>query len=167
MNIKKLINETLKEINEGLNEPLDIPLKKVYNGYVGSFEVGENKYLITFVETSDGCFMCDFTKDGDHNLVNDLKKAFTVIPTIEKSVTNFIKEHNPKLFVFTKIDGSIGRDKFYTKFITDITQNFGYMGHTKSTDKIKAYILYDDRMSKNDYEVMVEYLKNNKVDISD
>jgi hypothetical protein len=161
MDIKKLIDETLKEINEGLNEPLNVPLKRTDNGYVGSFEVEGNKYLITFIETTDDCFICDFTKDGDHNLVNDLKKAFTVIPTIEKSVTDFIDRHRPKLFVFTKIDGSVGRDKFYTNFIRDITQKFGYLGHVKHKNKIKVYILHDDRMLENDYKKVTKTCKKN------
>jgi hypothetical protein len=164
--MKKLIEETLNKIIEGLNEPIEVPLTKTDSGYEGTFKIEDKVYDTYFNETSENCYVFNFTRDGEHTLKHDIKKTFTVIPTITKLVTDFMQEHTPNLFVFTKTDGSRGRDKYYSHFSEKISKKYGYNYLKKTVDDISVFILHKEKTTKEDYNNMIIYLKNNKIELN-
>ena len=141
--LKKLVEVTVKKLLEGLAEPLDVELIQKGRDYFGEFLIEDKKYELTFESLSDKekHYLFKFTSDGEYKLINDIKKAFTTIPTIQKTSEDFIVNHEPQLFIFTKIDSSLGRDRFYVEFCTKIHQKYGYSYSKTQVDDTTIYIL--------------------------
>lgn len=141
--LKKLVEVTVKKLLEGLAQSLNVELTQSGNNYFGEFLIEDKKYELTFESLSnkEKHYLFKFTSDGDYKLVNDIKKAFTTIPTIQKVSEDFIVEHNPQLFIFTKTDSSLGRDRFYVEFCSKIQQNYGYSYSKTQVEDVTIYIL--------------------------
>lgn len=167
MEIRQIIVEELHNkldyyttlISEGLKDPIPTTINKTINGYGGEFWIGKNLYTITIDETSEQCYVFKFTRDDSHELTNDIKKAFQVIPTIEKVVEDFMQQHKPNMFSFFMTDGSSGRDKKYTSFINYVGDKYGYMKYIKKyDDKTKSYILFNEMVKDEDFQELIKYI---------
>lgn len=158
--LDKLIKETVTQILEGLNSPIEVNLIKNSDGYYGDFYLEKNHYEIFVDSTSnkEKHYFFKFTCNGSYELVDNLKNAFSIIPTIQKVAYDIIEKEKPNLFVFTKIDSSMGRDRFYVEFCSRIKKEFGYSYVKKELEGITVYILGKD-FSKEEYDKTVEKIK--------
>lgn len=156
ISLNDLINKTTDLIAEGLNNPIPVNLNKVGSNYEGEFNIDSNSYKIIIEETSPNCYIFKFTKDDSYELVDDVKKAFQVIPTIRKVAENFIMENKPNMFSFFITDGSRGRDKMYPSFTNDISKKYNYEKNIKKyDDKIKSYILFNNKTTDEDFSSLI------------
>lgn len=158
--ISEIIEETLNMVSEGLKSPIPVELRKVKTGYIGDFTIDNNHYRITINETSEDCYVFKFTRDDSYELTSDIKKAFQVIPTINKVAEDFIIEHKPNLFSFFMVDGSNGRDKRYGLFVNEMSNKYGYQVNIKTYgEKSKSYILFNENVSDNDFKSLIDYIQ--------
>jgi hypothetical protein len=142
------IAKILSRVAEGLNEPLTIQWDKNKDIWNGSFSIDNKIYKIIIKNFSQsGHWLFKFTADDSFKLTNDVKKAFTVLPTIEKAAKDFIKEKDPEIFMFAALDKSIGRKKMYTKFSESISKEFNLGFYEKQSNDEKLFILH-----KNEYD---------------
>lgn len=155
----------LKKIFEGLNEPALILWNKRQNKWVGKFNIEKIKYEIFIKNFSkkEKHFLFKFTADKSFNLQNDLKKAFTVIPTIETAAENFIKEIMPEAFLFCALDNSTSRKIFYDRFCNKMRRKHKYNYENKMIGNYEFYILAQKNVDKNDLNNSVDkIIKENK-----
>lgn len=165
--IRKIIREEISsifnEINEGLNNPININLIKDGNDYVGNFIIDDVIYDINIINVGDNSFLYKFTANGSYKLTNDIKKTFSVIPTIQNNVRNFLSEHDPRIFIFFKTDESKSRHRIYVEFINTISDEFNYNSLTKEYSDFTLYCLYNDEVDKDELKnVIMNVIKQNK-----
>tara|TARA_R110000803_G_scaffold13218_10_gene37339 strand:+ start:3703 stop:4236 length:534 start_codon:yes stop_codon:yes gene_type:complete len=167
MNIRQIIEEELYKkidddfriISESLNNPIPVTLHKTSFGYSGEFVIEGNKYLITVEETvkNGSCFIFKFTMNDSFEMVGDVRKAFSVIPTIKKVVNDFIIEHKPTLFIFNKSDSSRGRERIYNEFSNEISKKYGYKRSIKTIGDNVLYMLTNN-LNGDDYTESLSYI---------
>lgn len=161
--MENLIKEILKEdfnqridtdfviIKEALNAPIPVDLIKTNFGYEGNFKIENNKYIITIEKTCDGeCYLFKFTMNNSYNMVGDVRKAFSVIPTIKNVVEEFISKNNPNLFIFLKTDTVESRERIYNEFSDEISKKYDYKRSVKTIDNVVVYFLAHD-LNEKDY----------------
>lgn len=161
--MKDIIKKYLNGIFEGLNNPLPIILKKEEWGYGTEFDIGNRSYQVTIERTSedDCCYLFKFSSDGSFELTNDIKNAFSVIPTIENIAKDFINNNKPNLFIFIKTDDSKGRDRMYREFTERTSLVYGYQYIIKQNNNLKLYILKNDNVTEDQLINSIEYILNN------
>ena len=155
----------LKKIFEGLNKPALISWNKKQNKWVGKFSIETIEYEIFIKNFSkkQRHFLFKFTADNSFNLKNDLKKAFTVIPTIDKAAENFIKETMPEAFLFCALDSSTSRKIFYDRFCNKIRRKYKYNYESKISGDYEFYILAQKNVDVNDLNNTInKIIKTNK-----
>ncbi len=161
--MKDLIKKILKEdfnhridndfivIEEALNTPIPVDLIKTNFGYEGTFKIENNNYVITIEKTCDGeCYLFKFTMNNIYDMVGDVRKAFSVIPTIKKVVGEFISKNNPNLFIFLKTDTSESRERIYNEFSDEMSKKYDYKRSVKTIDNVVVYFLTHD-LTEKDY----------------
>lgn len=135
--------EFLVNIMEGLSEPVDVNWEKNDNLWKGIFSINECDYeiIIKNFSKTQKHFLFKFTMNNSFDMANDLRKALSVIPTIENAATYFIEEVKPEAFIFTALDKSIGRKKMYSRYCEKISsqKNMLYDSHNKAG--IEIFIL--------------------------
>lgn len=170
--IKKMLKEDIEShldgIVEALNNPINVTLNKTDYGYEGNFDIDKNHYLITIEDMTenDCCFIFKFSMNNSFDLVNDVRKAFSVIPTIRNVVETFIETHKPKLFIFNKSDSSKGRERVYNEFSDELSKKYGYNRSVRSIDNNVLYML-SNNLDKDNYLTSLEYLLKNYGDFTD
>jgi hypothetical protein len=139
----KIFKDFVKNIMEGLSESLEIDWEKNKNIWNGFFNIEDRKYHIIIEKFSikQEHWLFKFTANKSFELQNDLKKALTVIPTIEKAANDFITEIKPECFIFMANDKSEGRKKFYEKFAINIKDVYRYNYYTEINRDAQFYYL--------------------------
>lgn len=137
----KDFDDFLNEISEGLNNPVPIVWEKTKDEWNGTFDIDEIPYKILVKNYSDNgkFFSFKFERNGNYNLANDVKRAFSVIPTIENAVNKFLEEMKPDMLVFTASDKSDMRKKMYSRYCDEASKKFKMsyeMTKIKETDTI-------------------------------
>ena len=165
--IRKILREEidfyLKQISEGLNEPINVELIKDGDDYKGIFNVDEVIYDINIINVGDNAFLYKFTANNSYNLTNDIKKAFSIIPTIQNNVKNFIINYSPRIFIFVKTDKSKSRDRFYSEFLENTSNEFGYNYDIKNFENITFYCIYNDEVKNDEItSIIMSVIKQNK-----
>jgi hypothetical protein len=135
------IKNIMGRVVEGLNSPLEVIWDKTPNEWHGTFEIDDTKYIIEIINFSDcGHWLFKFrAEDTGFDLTNDIKKAFSVLPTIEKACIDFLTEISPEVFVFCASDKSSGRKKLYTVFSHKIRDDFNMIYHTEHKNDPVSY----------------------------
>ena len=122
----KDFDDFLNEISEGLNNPVNVSWEKSPSKWNGTFIVDDIPYKIVIKNHSDlgNFFSFKFERNGKFELVNDVKRAFSVIPTIEKAVDDFLEEVKPDMLIFTASDKSMMRKKMYDRYCSNASKKF-------------------------------------------
>jgi len=161
--LKEEIDIYLKQISEGLNSPIDVALKKDGDDYEGEFNIDDTIYRITIINVGDNSFLYKFTANNSYNLTNDIKKSFSVIPTIQNNVKYFIRSHNPRIFIFVKTDKSKSRERFYSEFTENTAIEFGYNYSIKNFDNMTFYVMFNDDVRDDEItSIIMSIIKTNK-----
>lgn len=168
IDITEIIKDEINVINEALNNPIPVTLIKTDYGYKGEFTIEGNNYLITIESMVEGgsCFIFKFSMNYSFDLVGDIRKAFSVIPTIKKVVDDFIKEHKPTLFIFTKSDNSRGRERVYNEFSNEVSKKYDYKRTVKQVGDNVLYMLAKN-LTEDDYRQTMIYLITRYGEIND
>jgi hypothetical protein len=142
-NFRSFLSKTF----EGLNEPIEVQWQKSKSSWRGNFLIDDANYSIKAVNFSSKQkhFLFKFDVDGSYELKNDLKKAFSVIPTVEKAAIDFITEINPEAFIFCANDSSSGRKKFYGNFSRKIAKEFKMEYSTEKRQDFEMFILVNSK----------------------
>lgn len=158
---EKLLNEMLSNFFEGLNNPLTISWTKNPKEWLGTFSIDNTNYEIKIKNFSEieKHFLFKFTANNSFDLTNDVKKAFSVIPTIDEAATNFIKEEKPQAFMFCAIDESTTRKLFYDRFCHRIRKNFKY-NYKKETVGNKEFYILTNGANVSDLKQSLEKISN-------
>ena len=140
--LREILHKNLNDLAEAFNTPIDVKWNKGKN-WVGEFEIDGGKYQVEITSHSDKekHYLFKFTLDDKFDMINDVKKALTTIPTIKKAAIDFINEVKPNVLMFTALDKSRGRVKMYTSFCNDIKQSHGYEYMVKEMNGKKLFIL--------------------------
>jgi len=114
----KKFDEYMYGIQEALNIPISVIWKKTKTSWTGQFKIEENTYTIKIKNYSSNKkhYLFKFDANGKFNLLNDIKKAYSTIPTIESAATEFIKIERPDVFIFCSTNDSKARNVFYDIF---------------------------------------------------
>jgi len=115
-----------KFIIEGLKNPLLINWNKSQSEWIGVFKIDDIKYdiAITNYSTLQNHWLFKFKANGEFKLLNDPKKAFLSIPTIDSAAIQFIEEIQPESFIFCALDESKTRRLFYDRFCYKIVKKY-------------------------------------------
>ena len=137
------IKNIMGRVVEGLNSPLEVEWKKDKDKWQGSFSIEEKPYEINIVNFStDGHWLFKFSSNKSYALTNDLKKAFSVLPTIENAAIQFIEETNPDVLIFCAADNSEGRKKLYTIFSQNMCTKFKMMYYIETVGNQQMFIVH-------------------------
>ena len=82
-------------------------------------------------------------------MTNDLKKAFSVIPTIKNAVFQVMDELDPEIFMFFAMDSSASRKKIYNSFCEELKENYDRIFFTEKQKDQQIFIV-----SKKEYDGM-------------
>mgnify|MGYP006318118129 CR=1 FL=1 len=131
-------------IQEGLNNPIPVNWEKSDDLWIGNFDIDTTNYEITIenISKKQSIFLFKFTANNSYELLSDVKKSFSTIPTIKKAAIDFISEKNPDAFLFFASDNSNSRKRFYTDFCTQYEQNSNYNYRQFPLDIYVFYTLY-------------------------
>ena len=136
------IENIFKQIREGLNSPLEVSWIKSKNEWRGNFIIENNTYEIQILNFSDnGHWLFKFTANDKYELTNDIKKAYSVIPTIHKAAVDFVDEISPEAFIFCASDKSSSRKKIYTRFCEDMEKSHELYFHTERVNHLMLFML--------------------------
>ena len=143
------IDGYLNDIFEKFNPPLEVSWSKVSDEWSGTFDINENKYFIMIknYSQSNGNWLFKFKGNDSFDLVGDIKKAYTVLPTIKKSIVDFMDEMDPEVLFFIAADESIGRKKIYDRFCVEFSKSRFLYYYTEQYKNTKFFIL-----TKHDYD---------------
>ena len=124
----KPYDEFLNSVNEGLNSPIPVKWTKEVNSWYGTFNIDEVKYEIFIQNKSDTQthFLFRFQADGKYDMLRDVKKAFSVIPTLEKAAMDFIEEVQPQAFMIYTVDESATQKMMYDRFCNRVRKQMKY-----------------------------------------
>ena len=141
--LTKTIDDFFKSINDGLNSPIPIEWVKDPNNWYGIFHIDDTKYEIFIKNKSDKekHFLFELRANDKYDMVEDLKKAFTTIPTVEGAATDFIIEEKPEAFLFCALDDSASRKRKYDSFCIKIRKQFKYEYLKRTYGICEFYIL--------------------------
>lgn len=133
----------MHDLLEGLNNPVDISWEKSNELWKGIFKIEDFDYEIIIKNYSEKekHFLFKFTANRSFDMTNDVKKALTVIPTIEKAANDFIEEVKPDALIFTAADNSQGRKKFYTRFCESAKKRFKLNYHSEIKEHLMIFSL--------------------------
>lgn len=157
MKIKKLseyFNNLESNIKEGLNSPIDVSWVKSTDLWTGSFNIDSLPYEITIEKLSENqnVFLFKFSVNDSYEILNDVKKAFSTIPTIENSVNVFMSEVKPESLVFFALDESETRKRFYTNFCIRYTkENSEYKYKEFTLVNYHFYAIYNEKLDDNEF----------------
>lgn len=160
------IEKIIDRVVEGLNSPLEINWNKNENFWKGSFNIDDINYLIEIENFSEkGHWLFKFrTEEKNYELINDIKKAFSTIPTIEKACIDFISEVKPEILVFSATDDSEGRKKLYTLFCHKIEKEFNMIYYTEKKEKMQLFILHKENYDGVEFSLslrkMIKFMQN-------
>lgn len=157
----KVIDEDFNVIIEAFKTPIPVELKKTNYGYEGFFNIESNVYTITIEKTCDGeCYLFKFNMNDSFDMVGDVRKAFSVIPTIKKVVEDFISEHRPNFFIFLKTDTSKSRERFYNEFSNELSKKWGYKLSIKQIPNSIVIYMLANNLNHDDYTNTLIYLSS-------
>ena len=164
------MKEYLLSVEEALNTPIQVDWIKTNYAWRGTFAIEKNIHEILILNFSKhGHWLFSFKCNDTYKLINDPRKVWSVIPTIDNAALDFVEETKPAVLFFSAKDDSTGRKKFYTKFCQDIENKFNYNFQSiKGTNNSNFYVLYSP-IKHDNYEIeqtedkIMNFIKNGYV----
>ena len=137
------IDEYLNKVFEAFNPPLDIKWAKSQNEWIGIFIIDKNEYKINITNYSEkkGNWLFKFSSNGLFDLVGDIRKAFTVLPTVRKAIIDFMDKIDPEVLFFIAADESIGRKNIYSRFCVELSKSRFLNYYTEMHGNTEFFIL--------------------------
>ena len=140
----------LGRIFEAFEKSTEILWNKFPMHWKGHFKVQDTEYEIFAKNYSTkGQWLFKFTGNGSFDLIGDYKKAFIVLPTIEKAINELFIEKDPEVFIFLTVDDSRGRKNLYERFCKKIQAERNLNYQTEEYGDTKFYLL-----TKHEYDGM-------------
>ena len=139
----------MKELSEAAKNPLPIKWNKTPNKWVGYFAIDDNRFEIYINKNNEYCenisvWEFKFTRNMSTDMVKDYKYPFSVVPTIQSAMEDFLKEKKPNVIGFVGNKDDKGRVKMYEKNAKIYSDKFKYkLFLDKSTDYY-AFVLFSD-----------------------
>lgn len=145
------IESILSQVKEGMNSPLEVEWTKSSSEWKGTFKIENTIYKIDMINLSEktGHWLFKFSNNGNYEMTNDLKKAFSVIPTIKNAVFQVMDELDPEIFMFFAMDSSASRKKIYNSFCEELKENYDRIFFTEKQKDQQIFIV-----SKKEYDGM-------------
>lgn len=144
----KTWKEFWKNMNEGLDNPVDIKWTDKGGELGGFFIVNDKVYSIICKDKGDRVWTFKFykfdenTKKLSPELTGDNKNVFRVLPTIKDGFDYLIEVKNPDALVFGALDSSEGRKKLYHSFSEKMVLEYGFKYSTNQNGDKQIFILY-------------------------
>lgn len=136
------VDSYLDKIFEQFNEPVSIEWDKTSDTWSGIFSIEDNEYKIFIKNYSKlGNWLFKFSCNNSFDMVGDLKKAFTVLPTIKKAVTDFWNEVQPEVLFFFASDKYMSRKRFYDRFCLEFQREHDLNYYTENHKSTQFFIL--------------------------